>query len=193
MNSRGNIYNNNNTRGGASSANINSRPSPHNTQAAQGHNVQGNIPALAPKDQADLDAFRLALKELTFNSRPIIEKLTAMARDRARTIPGPVSRAILDNLVFVKHYINILTIVLIIIFIFRYFPRIIQIIVLVSFFLSIPSSKPATLSPPPSLNMVSSRLTCAFLGKFLRPGMNSRRETFYECCRLGMGLLHLRH
>ena len=117
MNSRGNIYNNNNTRGGASSANINARPSPHNTQA-QGHNVQGNIPALAPKDQADLDAFRLALKELTFNSRPIIEKLTAMARERARTIPGPVSRAILDNLVFVKHYINILIIVLIIIFIF---------------------------------------------------------------------------
>lgn len=60
--------------------------------------------ALAPKDQADLDVFRSALKELTFNSRPIIEKLTAMARERARTIPGPVSRTILDNLVFVRNF-----------------------------------------------------------------------------------------
>lgn len=101
MNSRGNRHNNKNIRGGASSSNITARPSLNNTQA-QGHNIKGHGLELAPMDQADLDTFRLALKELTFNSRPIIEKLTTMARERARTIPGPVSRTILDNLVFVK-------------------------------------------------------------------------------------------
>lgn len=65
---------------------------------------QQYTPNLSQKDQADLDSFRIALKELTFNSRPIIEKLTQMAKERARNIPGPVSRSILDNLVFVRIY-----------------------------------------------------------------------------------------
>lgn len=56
---------------------------------------------LNPTDHADLESFKAALKELTFNSRPIIEKLTGMARERARSIPGQVARAILDSLVFV--------------------------------------------------------------------------------------------
>jgi hypothetical protein len=51
----------------------------------------------------DLDNFKAALKELTFNSRPIIEKLTGMARDMIKkNLSGQVSRAILDNLVFVR-------------------------------------------------------------------------------------------
>ena len=98
MNSRGNRHHNSNNsvRGGRNSA---ARPSHSPSQnAPQPHSY---APVLSPKDQADLDVFRNALKELTFNSRPIIEKLTGMARERARTIPGPVSRTILDNLVFV--------------------------------------------------------------------------------------------
>lgn len=114
MNSRGNRQNNN-PRGRSSSASNNAAATSQNIpqRQAQSHNIpqahaqshnipQGHAPVLAPKDQADLDTFRAALKELTFNSRPIIEKLTGMARERARTIPGPVSRTILDNLVFVN-------------------------------------------------------------------------------------------
>jgi hypothetical protein len=108
MNSRGNRHNNNATRGGSSSNNNSARPIALNSHPRPQAQAQAQIqgPALSPKDQADLDSFRAALKELTFNSRPIIEKLTAMARDRARTIPGPVSRTILDNLVFVNNKLN---------------------------------------------------------------------------------------
>lgn len=59
--------------------------------------------SLNADDETDLESFKVALKELTFNSRPVIEKLTGMARERARSIPGQVSRSILDNLVFVRH------------------------------------------------------------------------------------------
>jgi hypothetical protein len=106
MNSRGNRHNNNATRGGSSSNNNSARPIALNSHPRPQAQAQIQGPALSPKDQADLDSFRAALKELTFNSRPIIEKLTAMARDRARTIPGPVSRTILDNLVFVNNKLN---------------------------------------------------------------------------------------
>lgn len=58
---------------------------------------------LGRDQQMDLDNFKAALKELTFNSRPIIEKLTGMARDMIKkNLSGQVSRAILDNLVFVR-------------------------------------------------------------------------------------------
>lgn len=58
---------------------------------------------LGRDQQMDLDNFKTALKELTFNSRPIIEKLTGMARDMIKkNLSGQVSRAILDNLVFVR-------------------------------------------------------------------------------------------
>jgi hypothetical protein len=103
MNSRGNRHTNNATRGGSSRNNNSARPMALNSHPQTQAHTQIQGPALSPKDQADLDSFRAALKELTFNSRPIIEKLTAMARDRARTIPGPVSRTILDNLVFVNN------------------------------------------------------------------------------------------
>ena len=175
MNSRGNRHNNN-TRGTSRGAGATSR---HGNMSANRppqnahHQVPVHVHALAPKDQADLDVFRAALKELTFNSRPIIEKLTAMARERARTIPGPVSRTILDNLVFVSNQNVISTITDLFLF------RIIQITAHVSSSLSIPSSKPlVTPSPLPSSNTVSSQLTCAYLGKFVRRGMNSKRETF---------------
>jgi hypothetical protein len=59
--------------------------------------------SLGRDQQMDLDNFKTALKELTFNSRPIIEKLTGMARDMIKkNLSGQVSRAILDNLVFVR-------------------------------------------------------------------------------------------
>lgn len=61
-----------------------------------------NFPGLSPRDQEDLESFRIALRELTFNSRPVIEILTGMAKERSRNIAGPVSRTILDNLVFVR-------------------------------------------------------------------------------------------
>lgn len=110
MNSRDNRQKNNNARGSSGDRNNTATTRLHQ---AQSHNIpqphaQAHAPVLAPKDQADLDAFRVALKELTFNSRPIIEKLTGMARERARTIPGPVSRTILDNLVFVNNKMIIL-------------------------------------------------------------------------------------
>lgn len=96
MNSRGNNSSNTRSSGRSNSSNQARPPATvSNPQMNHGH-------ALAPRDQAELDFFRAALKELTFNSRPVIEKLTAMARERARTIPGPISRTILDNLVFVR-------------------------------------------------------------------------------------------
>lgn len=61
-----------------------------------------NFAGLSYRDRADLDSFRVALKELTFNSRPVIENLTGMAKERIKSIPGPISRTILDNLVFVS-------------------------------------------------------------------------------------------
>lgn len=67
-----------------------------------GNSNSSNTNASNAADEADLENFKVALKELTFNSRPVIEKLTAMARERARSIPGQVSRTILDNLVFVR-------------------------------------------------------------------------------------------
>lgn len=110
MNSRGHNNKNNNNNNGrrgessrASSNNYNDHH--HQTQpqhSQQSHQQQAHVLNLSPRDQADLDTFRVALKELTFNSRPIIEKLTLMAKERARSIPGPVSRSILDNLVFVS-------------------------------------------------------------------------------------------
>ena len=100
MNSR--AQNNNSTsRSGGRRGNTRA-PISSNDQIQQRHNQQQFVPNLSPRDQADLDAFRIALKDLSFNSRPIIEKLTLMARERARSIPGPVSRSILDNLVFVR-------------------------------------------------------------------------------------------
>lgn len=100
MNSRGNHnYNRDKSTGRNSTAAVTGQPPRQPSQMQHTQSTQ----ALAPRDQADLDVFRAALKELTFNSRPIIEKLTAMAGERARTIPGPVSRTILDNLVFVSN------------------------------------------------------------------------------------------
>ena len=104
MNSRSRNNNTTSRSGGRrgdtrNSSNSNDRSRPHQPQPQA---QQQYVPNLSPKDQADLDGFRVALKELTFNSRPIIEQLTQMARERARSIPGPVSRSILDNLVFVR-------------------------------------------------------------------------------------------
>lgn len=105
MNSRG--HNNNKGRRGegtrASSNNSSDHHRQHHQQRQQQTQQQPQVINLSPRDQADLDTFRVALKELTFNSRPIIEKLTLMAKERARSIPGPVSRSILDNLVFVRN------------------------------------------------------------------------------------------
>ena len=100
MNSRGNHNNNRDKSSGRAGPVGTGKPREH--QQAQ----NSNGPVLAPKDQADLDIFRASLKELTFNSRPIIEKLTVMAGERAKTISGPVSRTILDNLVFVSNFKN---------------------------------------------------------------------------------------
>ena len=94
-NVRGQGYNSHRNVQGQSSAPIQSSPS---TRPIPIQKFSG----LSPRDQDDLDSFRVALKELTFNSRPIIEKLTGMARERAKSIAGPVSRTILDNLVFVR-------------------------------------------------------------------------------------------
>ena len=101
MNSRGQNNNNTNRNGGRRS-NSSRAPSNPNDQHQRHQQQQQFVPNLSPRDQTDLDAFRIALKELTFNSRPIIEKLTQMAKERARNIPGPISRSILDNLVFVR-------------------------------------------------------------------------------------------
>lgn len=104
MNSRGHNKNNKGRRGESSRAPINNSNDHHQQQQQRQQQTQHQPQAinLSPRDQADLDTFRVALKELTFNSRPIIEKLTLMAKERARSIPGPVSRSILDNLVFVR-------------------------------------------------------------------------------------------
>lgn len=51
--------------------------------------------------EQSLDEYRRALQELTFNSKPIINSLTMMAGERARSISGPVARATLDHLVAV--------------------------------------------------------------------------------------------
>lgn len=118
MNSRGrggyssssnysNMNSNNRSRTGR---NFNPNTSSHTGQQAHNHHANNQVhPSghLSVRDQADLESFRVALKELTFNSRPIIEKLTAMAKERARSIPGPISRTILDNLVFVRYRITL--------------------------------------------------------------------------------------
>ncbi len=57
---------------------------------------------LSPDEAAALETYRVALRTLTFNSRPIIENLTAMARERAKIIPGPLARSTLDHLVTVS-------------------------------------------------------------------------------------------
>lgn len=62
----------------------------------------------------DLEDFKNALRELTFNSRPIIEKLTGMARELTRKgLSGQVSRTILDNLVFVRSFLLYISFILI--------------------------------------------------------------------------------
>lgn len=123
MNSRGHNNNNRSGRRGDSSRSTPSRTNSnfndgdddyrnrhhHQREREQCHPQPPKVQPQAPvlnlplRDQADLDTFRVALKELTFNSRPVIEKLTQMARERAKSIPGPVSRSILDNLVFVRN------------------------------------------------------------------------------------------
>lgn len=104
MNSRGQNNNNANRNGGrrSNSSRAPSNPNDQHQRHQQPQQQQQFVPNLSPRDQADLDTFRITLKELTFNSRPIIEKLTQMAKERARNIPGPISRSILDNLVFVR-------------------------------------------------------------------------------------------
>lgn len=77
-----------------------SRPS-HDSY--RGSSVAGSMPARPFGVDASMDQFKSLLGELTFNSKPIIDKLTSMAAERAHTIPGPVSRSVLDNFVSVSH------------------------------------------------------------------------------------------
>ena len=108
MNLRGGYQNNNrikrdrNSASSSSSANNNSANGTNPNAASQSGYY--NFTGLTLKDHTDLDTFKVALMELTFNSRPVIEKLTEMARERAKTIAGPISRTILDNLVFVSKF-----------------------------------------------------------------------------------------
>jgi hypothetical protein len=79
------------------------RPAPGSSVlgSMQQHNSSYGRPS--PSSQgSSLEQYRRGLAELTFNSKPIIDKLTAMAAERASTMSGPVSRAILDNLVQVS-------------------------------------------------------------------------------------------
>lgn len=102
MNSRGHKknYNNNNNR--RTSATFGTSPPLQvvHTQT-QTQNSANQFQFLAPADQNELNNFKVALKDLTFNSRPIIENLTNLAKESSKTISGPISRTILDNLVFV--------------------------------------------------------------------------------------------
>lgn len=97
-----NISSNRNQRGATHQGQIGFQPHPQQPPSIHQSIPITSFPGLSPSDQADLDTFRAALTELTFNSLPIIEKLTEMARERAKNIAGPISRTILDNLVFVS-------------------------------------------------------------------------------------------
>lgn len=97
MNSRGR----HNSRASESNYRDSSSSDYRETSPATNNNISPST-NLNPSEQNELESFKLALKELTFNSRPIIEKLTGMARERAKSIPGQISRTILDNLVFVR-------------------------------------------------------------------------------------------
>lgn len=79
------------------------RGSSSNRRPDYGHSSRSQAPRqLSQEEMMSLEQYRAVLQTLTFNSRPIIENLTAMARDRARLIPGPLSRATLDHLVMVS-------------------------------------------------------------------------------------------
>lgn len=79
------------------------RGSSSNRRPDYGHSSRAQQPRqLSHEEMMSLEQYRAVLQTLTFNSRPIIENLTAMARDRARLISGPLSRATLDHLVMVS-------------------------------------------------------------------------------------------
>ena len=98
MNSRGHKKNYNNSNNRRTSATFSTSPP---LQAVHTQNSVNQFQFLAPADQNQLNNFKVALKDLTFNSRPIIENLTNLAKESSKTISGQISRTILDNLVFV--------------------------------------------------------------------------------------------